>query len=144
MSKLLLFLIKKKCLFCFKIFIYLAAQGLSCSMWDLRSSRKHAGSLAASCGIRKWLTAWFVVIPTVVIELGPLALGVGVLATGPPGRLPNPLRSSVLGPRKKTKNQKTGVQILTFLLADLLNWSFLLYELGWLQYPSHQVGVRSK
>ena len=35
----------------FKIFVYLAAPGLRCSMCDLHSSLCHAGSLVVTCGI---------------------------------------------------------------------------------------------
>ena len=33
------------------LFVCLAVPGLSCSIWDLQSLLRHAGSLATTCGI---------------------------------------------------------------------------------------------
>ena len=54
--------------FFFRIFIYLAALGLSCRPQDLPSSLEHAGSLAPDQGL----------------YIRPLYYECGVLATGPP------------------------------------------------------------
>ena len=46
-----LYRVATQCLFCYLMFIYLAALGLSCSTWDLCSSLQHARSLVEACGI---------------------------------------------------------------------------------------------
>ena len=70
----------------FLIFIYLAALGLSCGMWDLRChvrdfhcSMRDLFFLFFSCGMRD-------LVPWPGIEPGPPALGAGVLTTGPAGK----------------------------------------------------------
>ena len=65
-----LFLKKKK----IYLLNYLAASGLNCDTWDLRSLLQHEGSLVVACGIRPWPA----------IEPG--SLHWGILATGPPGK----------------------------------------------------------
>ena len=51
--------------------------GLSLSIWDLWSSLRHSGSLAAASGIY---------FPDQGLNLSPLHWELGVLATGPPGK----------------------------------------------------------
>ena len=53
----------------------MAASGLSCCTWDLRSSMQHVESLAVACGILS---------PDQGSNSAPLHCESGVLATGPP------------------------------------------------------------
>ena len=65
--------------------IYLAVPGVSHSTLKLRSSLQHAGSLVAAGELRVSGDMWDPV-PWPGIKLGPPALGVRVLATGPLGK----------------------------------------------------------